>query len=383
VADIEKTSATNPIVTLTDRTVLVFGEDVSAAQLEQFRLHLAGLFDLGADDVAERTVAIPRLGVIVTPVPYAVLREERAVLGQFGIVAYSPERVSFLPRRNFLASRARVSPKTPLDVMGVIGSPWTGDGIGVAMLDTGFDRSHIDFRGRTIITLSSRVSGPVSDLDGHGTHTIGLACGSKAPANGVPRYGVASKATIISVRVFDDSGLTTDGELCRGIDLALANGAKVIGMCLGSGVPLNAKYSTAFETMAERVSKTAVLIAAAGDDPAGDVYPVSHPANCPAVMAIAGLDSKLRPSEFSCGERNIDGEVNLAAPSEDLLSSVPGDQHDINSGTSMSAAYVAGIAALWAEKGYEGLNLRAAVEGSFTPLTPRELVGNGLVQAPA
>jgi subtilisin family serine protease len=383
--EIKRASRTTPVVAVTDRTVLVFADDVTGEQLEQFKAQIGGLFDgEKGEGMAERTVIIPPLRVIVTPVTYEVFSSQLRTLDRFGVIAHAPERVSFVPRRKVAGSARRASPSTPLDSMGVIASSRTGKDIGVAMLDTGFDGSHVDFLGRRIILTNSDSSIPTSPWGGHGTHTTGLACGPRGPARGVPRYGVATDSTIISVRVFDEWGQTTDCDLLRGMVVALANGAQVIAICLAGGVALHSSYNSAFEAAAAKVAKSAVLIAAAGDDPAGDVYPVCHPANCPSIMAVAGLDSRLRPSDFSCGQRNPDGEVNLSAPGEHVLSSLPGDRHGVKSGTSMSAAYAAGIAALWAETGLRGPDLRSALESHCSPLAASSsLVGNGLVKAPA
>ncbi|HXH39426.1 MAG TPA: S8 family serine peptidase [Thermoanaerobaculia bacterium] len=381
-SDSEKASLNNPPLTFTDRTVLAFADDVGEAQLEEFRSRLPQVFGERIPNLLERTLMIPRLKVIVTPVSYDLLAEQLGSLDLHGVVAHAPERVSFVrPGNKGMISRARTV-KTPLGVMGVTGSTKTGKDIRVAMLDTGFDVNHIDFKGRNIIPLP--LGADVRDLDGHGTHTTGLACGPSSPPNGTPRYGVAYESTILPIRVFNSFGATTDGIILDAIALAMANDAVVIAMCLASGVALDTPYSTAFEKSASGAAATCVLIAPAGDDPAGDVYPVCHPANCPSVMAVAGLGEDFGAWEYSCGQRNADGEVNISAPGYEILSSVPGDQHEPDSGTSMSAAYVAGIAALWAQTGLRGPDLRAAVEGSFTKINASpKLVGNGLVKAPA
>jgi subtilisin len=383
-ANPEKASVNNPPVTFTDRTVLAFDDDVSESQLEQFRSHLAEI--LGVERVPallERTIIIPRLRVMVTPVSYELIEAHTPPLELHGIVAHSPERVSFVSRpEDRIVSRSRTV-KTPLSVMEVPASAKTGKNVRVAMLDTGFDVNHVDFRGRQIIPLTIP-NLPVTDDDGHGTHTTGLACGPLNPAAGTPRYGIAYEATILPIRVFDSFGLTTDCALLYAMDLARQNHAQVIAMCLGSGVPLKMPYSTAFEKVASDIAKSCVLVAAAGDDLPDDVYPVNHPANCPSVMAVAGLGANFGAWEYSCGKRNADGEVNISAPGYQILSSIPGDQHAVKSGTSMAAAYVAGVAALWAETGLTGVPLRQAVEGSFSAISASaELVGNGLVKAPA
>jgi subtilisin family serine protease len=94
------------------------------------------------------------------------------------------------------AEVAQVFQDTPqftwgLQASGVSSSPFTGEGIKVAVLDTGFTFNHPDFAGRNI-TAQSFVPGVATadDGHGHGTHCVGTACGPKAPASGVRRYGL-------------------------------------------------------------------------------------------------------------------------------------------------------------------------------------------------
>jgi subtilisin family serine protease len=80
-------------------------------------------------------------------------------------------------------------------------SKFSGRGIRIALLDTGFDINHPDFRGRHV-TAASFSGVPVDDIHGHGTHCIGTACGPQNPATGERRYGVAYNAEIFAGKVF-------------------------------------------------------------------------------------------------------------------------------------------------------------------------------------
>src|SRR5258705_12114339 len=64
-----------------------------------------------------------------------------------------------------------------------------GNGIKVAVLDTGFDLGHPEFTSRSFVT-NTFVGQPVQDLHGHGSHTAGTACGPKTPPGPIPRYGI-------------------------------------------------------------------------------------------------------------------------------------------------------------------------------------------------
>ena len=81
----------------------------------------------------------------------------------------------------------------------------TGEGIRVAVLDTGFDLAHADFAGRTIRSRSFVAGQEVQDGHGHGTHCIGTALGRKCPPTGRPRYGVAYGAEIHAGKVLSNA----------------------------------------------------------------------------------------------------------------------------------------------------------------------------------
>jgi subtilisin len=107
-----------------------------------------------------------------------------------------------------------------LEATNVLNSRFTGDGIKVAILDTGFDLNHPDFRDRTIISQSFVEGQAVQDGHGHGTHCTGTACGPRSPQNGM-RYGVAYEAQIYIGKVLNNSGSGTDTAILAGIDWAI------------------------------------------------------------------------------------------------------------------------------------------------------------------
>jgi subtilisin family serine protease len=132
-----------------------------------------------------------------------------------------------------------------------------------------------------------------------------------------------------------------------------------------------------------------VIIAAAGNDShrPDDIAPVSHPANCPSIMAVAALDDRLAVAPFSSGGIVAGGgEVDIAAPGVDILSSWPAPEHyNRISGTSMATPFVAGVAALRAQsdKSLRGQALLASLTQTAKPLdAPARDVGAGIVQAP-
>ncbi|WP_324278014.1 S8 family serine peptidase [Blastococcus brunescens] len=93
-------------------------------------------------------------------------------------------------------------------------SPRSGRGIGVAVLDTGFDLEHPDFAGRNVTAQSFVPGEQAQDGHGHGTHCIGTSCGPRSPSTG-PRYGVAYEADVFVGKVLSDAGSGTDGGSSR------------------------------------------------------------------------------------------------------------------------------------------------------------------------
>ena len=271
----------------------------------------------------------------------------------------------------------------------VVNSCYSGQGIKVAVLDTGFDLNHPDFIGRTIQTKSFILGEEVQDGHGHGTHCIGTALGALKPMQ-LPRYGVAYNAEIYAGKVLSNQGSGADGGILQGIEWAIANGCQVISMSLGSPTKVGTPYSRVYEAVAQRaLSRGTLIVAAAGNESRrhlGIINPVGHPANCPSIMAVAALDSQLQIARFSNRGINPDGgQIDIAGPGVAVRSSWPMPmQYRTISGTSMATPHVAGIAALHAEatgvKGQELWNLLVRTARRL-PL-PSQDVGAGIVQAP-
>jgi subtilisin len=269
-------------------------------------------------------------------------------------------------------------------------SRFTGKGIKVAILDTGFDLQHPDFKGRPII--SETFSGfPVQDVNGHGTHCVGTACGPLRPATGVRRYGVAPNAQIFVGKVFnnDPRPSAPTGNVLAGIEWALSNGCAIASLSLG--VPINQKAEQYEVTIARALNAGLLVVAAAGNNASRPQNPgfVEPPANADAALAIAALDNTLNIASFSARSSQVTGvggSVNIAGPGVNVFSSVPVDngRHDFFNGTSMATPHIAGIAALIAEAtGASGQALWNKLVQTALPLNlPSMDVGSGLAQAP-
>src|SRR5690606_26054045 len=119
-------------------------------------------------------------------------------------------------------------------------------------------------------------------------------------------------------------------------------------MSLGASVGPGESYSRIYNDLANRLmAQGVIIIAAAGNDSrrsSGIIRPVSHPANCPAIMAVGALDQDMGIADFSCAGINEDGgKVDVAAPGVAVYSSYKApEQHRMLSGTSMATPFVSG-----------------------------------------
>jgi subtilisin family serine protease len=266
-------------------------------------------------------------------------------------------------------------------------SAFTGAGIKVAVLDTGFDSAHQDFRGRKIVRKVFASQNTEDDMIGHGTHCIGTACGPLRPANG-PRYGIAYEAEIYAGKVLGDDGAGTDRSVIAGMDWALDQGCQIISMSLGAATQVGDQPNADYEQIGQAcLDGGLVVIAAAGNESRrpGYIAPVGSPANATTIMAVAALDRTLAVAPFSCGGINPGQDVDIAAPGVDVLSSLPGSRYGRLSGTSMATPHASGVAALIAQSDmkYRGRALweRLLELAGTVSLPPRD-VGKGLLQAP-
>lgn len=274
-----------------------------------------------------------------------------------------------------------------LQITKVLGSTLSGKDIKIAILDTGFDELHPDFANRAIVKKSFVSKFSDGDLDGHGTHCIGTACGPRHPTKG-PRYGVAYEAEIYAGKVLGEDGFGTDRSIIAGMEWALEEGCEIISMSLGGETELGEEPTEDYERIGDICldSGTLVVAAAGNESERPDhIAPVGTPANGSTIMAVGGVDRALSMYEGSCGGINANQDVDIAAPGVRILSTLPKGEYGRFDGTSMATPHVAGIAALVAQsdRKYRGRSLWARLLQLAKPLDlPARDVGRGLVQAP-
>jgi subtilisin len=336
-------------------------------------LHELGVAVVTADD--DQVSALARAAT--EPGPIALVEPERVVTA---IAAPAVEDES--------TTAAETTHTWGLQAVGAATSLATGKGIRVAVLDTGLDLDHPDLAGRVVVSQSFIEGEAVQDGHGHGTHCVGTACGPREVPGGLG-YGVACECDIYAGKVLSNRGSGADGGILAGIAWAIAHRCSLISMSLGAPTQPGQPHSLTYERVAQRaLARGTLIVAAAGNESQrsnGVIKPISHPANCPSILAVGAVDVRLAVANFSCGTVDARSAVDLVGPGVDVHSSWPMPTRTRRiSGTSMATPHVAGTAALIAQatgaRGY-GLWARLAQTAKRLPL-PSTDVGSGLVQAP-
>ena len=226
-----------------------------------------------------------------------------------------------------------------------------GEGVVVAVLDTGCDLNHDDLKGNLLEGRNFVKKGmPPIDDQGHGSHVAGTIC---ALNNDFGVVGVAPKAKVMPVKVLDSKGAGNLSVVAEGIKWSADQGVDFIVMSLGSPTPTPVIY----DAIKYAESKGVVTWCAAGN--AGKTRQIFYPAAYPEVIGIGAIDENLHRANFSCTGPDLD----FLAPGVGILSTVPDNWYAILSGTSMSTPFAAGVGCLLLShkrKIQLGINLKTA-----------------------
>lgn len=207
----------------------------------------------------------------------------------------------------------------------------TGQGVIVAIVDSGISPSHPALAGRISpagfdfldkdADPTEPVAGPTA---GHGTFIAGIIS------------LIAPDATILPLRAMDVTGHGNAFAITQAIRYAVEQGAKVINLSLGM-----VDKSDAIEDAIEyAITNNVVVVVSAGNKNRRE--PPQFPASESKVAAVAAVDD----SDVKAGFSNFGSYVAVSAPGVDLYSAFPGDTFATWSGTSFAASVVAGQAAL-------------------------------------
>ncbi|HEY8278308.1 MAG TPA: S8 family peptidase [Bdellovibrionota bacterium] len=220
----------------------------------------------------------------------------------------------------------------------------------VAVIDTGIDSTHPDLRDNICRSKSGEYGFDFvanrknpHDPHGHGSHVAGIIGASAR--NNAGASGVAPNICIMAVRYYSDkaSGAQNLANTVRAINYAVDHGANVINYSGGG-----AEFSAAEMKAIQRAeAKGVVFVAAAGNeyqdtDQGGNAYyPAAY--GLSNIIAVAATNNKnlLLPSS-NWGAKH----VHVAAPGENIFSTLNGGRYGYLTGTSQATAFVSGLAAL-------------------------------------
>jgi subtilisin family serine protease len=196
----------------------------------------------------------------------------------------------------------------------------------VAVIDSGIDATHPEFKGRVVAAKSFVGGTPFKDEQGHGTFVAGEIAAN--PTNGVGIAGLAFNAQLMIAKVVEPDGTVSLSAEVAAIRWAVAHGARVINLSLG-GVrdPLNPKldtYSPLEQAAVEYAySKGVVVVAAVGNGPQSPQTPwgfAHYPSALPHVIGVSAVRQDGSVPAYS----NRDAVYNdLAAPGDAIFSTIP------------------------------------------------------------
>ena len=213
-----------------------------------------------------------------------------------------------------------------------------GDGTGKTawIIDTGIDLDHPDLnvdlaRSRSFLSGSTSAD----DENGHGTHVAGIIGGKN---NDIGVLGVASGASLVSLRVLDKDGNGSGSGILQALSYVSTNAkaGDVVNMSLGEDTVSNILDNAVKSIAAKGIY---VAIAAGNDSKAANLSSPAR-ANAANIYTVSAVDSLNRFASFSNYGNDV---VDFAASGVRIVSTYMGGKYARMSGTSMAAPHVAGL----------------------------------------
>jgi len=223
----------------------------------------------------------------------------------------------------------------------------TGDGVIVAVIDSGIDTDHIDLDANISAFSTGYVNGQVVSVEdsfGHGTAIAGVIAAEK---NDLGMHGVAYNAQIMAINVDQGGGAYSQLDITWATDYAHTNGAKVLNYSFSGAFPSSVFLTDA---MGRAVDAGALIVVAAGNAGGADPeYPARNAADFDgrsgAVLAVGSVDEN-NEIVASSNRAGVIQNYFVVAPGDEILTTFVDDQVGTFNGTSFSAAHVSGAAAL-------------------------------------
>jgi subtilisin family serine protease len=253
-----------------------------------------------------------------------------------------------------------------------------GKDVTVAVLDTGIDDTHPDFRGRIAGLRNFTADPDIHDAVGHGTHVASTIAGTGRASDG--RYtGVAPGARLLIGKVCQGNGCA-ESAILAGMEWAAAAGARIVNLSLGGP---DTADDDPLEVAIDRLSaeRGTLFVVAAGNDGGRGAETIDSPGSADSALTVGAVDKRDALAGFSGrGPRVRDGALkpDIVAPGVEITAArsrfstlgARGDRYVTMSGTSMATPHVAGAAAIVAQQhpDWTGARIKAALMGSARPL---------------
>jgi len=242
-----------------------------------------------------------------------------------------------------------------------------GQGITVAVIDSGISADHPDLTGNVLQGLDVITGGSGNgwgDVDGHGTGMAGLiAAHGHGSGNGDGALGMAPKAKILPIRIQTTETRIGDSvAMANAVDAAVQRGAKIIS------ISQKTTAEKAYEAVQRAIKANVIIVAGSGNRPKDEF--IGDPAAWPGVVAVGAVGKDGNVADVSVRGT----QLMLTAPGVDIASSSKGTGYRAGTGTSDSTAIVSGIAALvWSK--YPNLTATQVMEHITATATDKGAAG--------
>lgn len=266
---------------------------------------------------------------------------------------------------------------------------YSGEGMVIAVLDTGCDSTHSELRNQIIdgynfTTDDNEDPKNFEDYNGHGTHVCGTIC---AEENEEGVIGVAPKAKVLVLKVLAGQGYGETKWVTEGVRYATkwigpdGERVRVISMSLGGSEDSPELHKAIQEAIDENI----LVVCAAGNEGDGknETDEFAYPGAYPEVVQVGSVNLQKEISEFS----NTNKVIDLVAPGEEILSTFLNNEFAVLSGTSMATPHVSAAAVLiieQTEKEFERPLTEAEIYAQLIKKTDsleysRRFQGNGIL----
>lgn len=259
-----------------------------------------------------------------------------------------------------------------------LAAPKLGAGVKVAVIDTGLDLAHPAFRGHLAPQSDWKdfVNGDANPQEVSASSGSNAGYGHGTGVGGVILQ-IAPQAVLMPLRVLGPDGSGDVSDVAAAMDWAIAHGARIINLSLGS-----AKASSAVDAMISYAAQKNVYVVASSGNSGNQN--VTHPAfegNAAGfdglfVLSVGSVNASDVKSPFSTYGPSLD----LTAPGENIYTAVPNSQIGHWSGTSFAAPMVAGALALELGEGARGIQTPLALPGLLLNGTDDISAGNAAYQ---